>query len=100
LSAEAETSVRIVHSGSEDGVQNPVMAITGLRMDALHKGMNRLMKEFTNFETVFDTPAMYNTTPMAPYTIQLPHHPVTEGTVAIKYEGIEFHEVASVEELT
>lgn len=94
LDYENETTVRIIHSGADVSVVEPKMAIVGLHYDALHKGMNGLIKEFKNFETDFLTPATYNTTPMAPYTIQLPNFPVKEGTVAISYEGIDFLEVA------
>lgn len=98
LSTDTETTVKIVHSGGDEGVAAPKMSITGLHFDALHKGMNGLIKEFKNYETDFLTPAAFNTTPMAPFTIQLPNFPVKEGSVKINYEGIDFTEAA--EELT
>lgn len=98
LDTETETAVKIVHSGGDEGVVSPKMAIAGLHFDALHKGMNGLIKEFKNYETDFLTPAAFNTTPMAPFTIQLPNFPVKEGSVKINYEGIEFTE--ATEELT
>jgi hypothetical protein len=94
LDYEKETTVRIAHSGGDEGVLTPVMAITGLHYDALNKGMNGLIKEFKNFEKEFTTPAAYNTTPMGPFTIQLPNFPVKEGSVKVSYEGFEFAEVA------
>jgi hypothetical protein len=100
LDYETETTIRLVHSGSDSGAATPVMAITGFYFDALHKGMNGLMKEFKNFETEFTTPTAYNTTPMAPYTIQLPYFPLAEGSVKISYEGVDFTEVDSEAQLT
>lgn len=92
LDYETETAVRIAHSGGDEGVTTPVMAITGVHYDALHKGMNGLIKEFKNFEKEFNTPAVFNTTPMGPFTIQLPNFPVEEGTVKVSYEGVELTE--------
>lgn len=100
LDYSVETTVRLVHSGGDVAVITPVMAITGISFDALTTDMNGLMKEFKNFETDFLTPTVFNTTPMAPFTIQLPHFPVVDGSVHITYEGIPFTEVETVNDLT
>ncbi len=94
LNIEGETEVRIVHSGSDHDILDPIMAITGIHFDELTKDMNGLMKEFKNFEKEFVTPTTFNTTPMGPYTIQLPHFPVAEGvdSVQVMYEGTPFSE--------
>ncbi|MFE5391828.1 hypothetical protein [Bacillus thuringiensis] len=89
----SETEIKIVHSGADSGVSNPEMSIVAIRFDALSKNMNGLLKEITNFETEFVTPAAYNTTPMGPFTIQIPNHPIKEGTVKVSYEGTDFTEV-------
>lgn len=95
LNGEIETEVRIVHSGSDSGVENPAMTLHGLYFDALHKDMNHLIHEFKNFELVFDTPTAYNTSAMAPYTIRLPHKPIKPGSVKVIYNETEFVEVES-----
>lgn len=89
-----ETEVKISYSGADSGVANPEMSIAAIRFDALAKNMNGLLKEIKNFETEFVTPAAYNTTPMAPFTIQIPNHPIKEGTVKVSYEGTDLTEVA------
>jgi hypothetical protein len=91
---ETETTVRIVHSGGDVSVTTPKMSIVGIAFDELNKGMNKLMKEFKNFETEFVTPAVYNTTPMGPFVIQLPNFPLKDGSVVISYEGVNFTKVA------
>lgn len=96
---EVITEIRLVHSGSDNGVINAKMSIVNLNFDALSKDMTGLMKEFTNFSTKFDTAIVLNTTPMAPYTIQLPHHPVKAQTAKFTYEGLEFTEVDTLAEV-
>jgi|GEM_PF-3366985 len=100
LDHETETTIRLVHSGSDSAVTTPVMAITGFYFDALDKKMNGLIKEFKNFETEFHTPTSFNTTPMAPYTIQLPYFPLKQGTIQVQYEGTQFTEVSDATQLT
>lgn len=100
LDYEVASEIKFVHSGSDSEVVDAEMKIVGLHFDALTKGMNGLMKEFNNFEVDFLTPAIYNTTPMGPFTIQLPNFPVKEGSVKISYNEIEFTEVEAEEELT
>ena len=100
LNNETETEVKFVHSGSDSQVSNPVMTITGISFDALTKEMNSLIKEFKNFETDFFTPSVYNTTPMGPFTVQIPNCPVKEGSEVISYNDIKFTKVATPEELT
>lgn len=101
LDYDTATEVRLVHSGKDAAITgDATMAIVGLHFDALHKGMNALMKEFKNFEVDFTTPTSFNTTPMAPFTVQLPHFPLKADSVKITYEGIEFTEVESKSDLT
>ncbi|KAF2421684.1 DUF2460 domain-containing protein [Bacillus subtilis] len=97
---EVETEIRIVHSGSDSGIENSEMTLKALYIDELSKNMNGLIKEFKNFEVDFLTPAAYNTTPMGPYTIQLPNFPVKKGSVEVKYNELTFSEVDSPERLT
>jgi hypothetical protein len=99
LDYEVPSEIKFVHSGSDSAVENAEMTITGLRFDALTKGMNGLMKEFNNYEVDFLTPAVYNTTPMGPFTIQLPNFPVKQDSVKISYNEVDFTQVESEEEL-
>jgi hypothetical protein len=100
LDNDVETEIRLAHSGSDSAVVDPEMKIKGLHFDALHKGMNSLMKEFKNYETDFLTPTSYNTTPMGPFTIQFANFPVKEGSVSISYNELGFTEVLNEEELS
>lgn len=100
LDYEIASEIQFVHSGSDAEVVDAEMAIVGLHFDALTKGMNGLMKEFENFELDFLTPAVYNTTPMGPYTIQLPNFPVKEDSVSISYNDAAFTQVETEDELT
>ncbi|PVC75061.1 hypothetical protein C2I27_04015 [Priestia megaterium] len=95
-----ETEIKLVHSGSDAAVTNPIMKIVGIHFDALSKSDNGLIKEFKNHEVDFLTPTMFNTTPMAPYTIQLPNFPVLTGSLKIKYNDIEFTEAAQGAQLS
>lgn len=99
LDPEVLTEVRLVHSGSGTGSLSPKMTLVGFSFDALSKDMNSLIAEFENFETVFNTAIVLNTTPMPPYTIQLPHFPVKANTAKFIYEGTNFTEVLTAEEL-
>lgn len=100
LDYEVASEIKFVHSGSDSEVSNAEMKIVGLHFDALTKSMNGLMKEFNNFEVDFLTPAVYNTTPMGPFTIQLPNFPIKENSVKISYNDIEFTQVEAEEEVT
>jgi hypothetical protein len=93
ISSESATSLRIVHAGGQ------TLKVTGVYLDELQEGMNHLMGELENFETKFSTPSIFNTTPMGPFTVQIPHFPLKEGTVNFVYEGLTFSEVTTVEEL-
>lgn len=95
-----ETEIKIVHAGANSDIENPEMTLKALYVDELTKDMNGLIKEFKNFESEFLTPAVYNTTPMGPYTIQLPNFPVKKGSVEIKYNELIFTEVDSPDKLT
>ncbi|MCY8466545.1 hypothetical protein [Bacillus atrophaeus] len=95
-----ETEIKIVHGGTDSAIENPEMTLKSIYLDELSKNMNGLIKEFKNFEVDFLTPAVYNTTPMGPYTIQLPNFPVKKGSVAIKYNEMIYSEVDSPEKLT
>ncbi|MEC1657159.1 hypothetical protein P9D81_20135 [Bacillus haynesii] len=95
-----ETEIKIVHAGANSDIENPEMTLKALYVDELTKDMNGLIKEFKNFESEFLTPAVYNTTPMGPYTIQLPNFPVKKGSVEIKYNELVFTEVDSPDKLT
>lgn len=74
--------------------------VTGIKWDALSVERNSLIREFGNHTKNFDTPAMYNTTAVAPYTVNLEHSPLEKNTVKVSYNGIPFEEVSSAEELT
>ncbi|MEB2276913.1 hypothetical protein LAV82_23115 [Bacillus sp. ILBB4] len=100
LDNSVETEIKLVHSGSDAAVTNPIMKIVGIHFDALSKSDNGLIKEFKNYEVDFLTPTMFNTTPMAPYTIQLPNFPVLTGSLKIKYNDIEFTEAAQDAQLS
>lgn len=100
LNPEEVTEVKIVHSGASASLVDPRMLIKAIRVDALDKTMSKLMKEFKSYESDFTTPTVFNTTPMAPYTIQLPNFPLKENSVGITYDEIEFTEVETEEELT
>ncbi|ARC67434.1 hypothetical protein B14_200223 (plasmid) [Bacillus licheniformis] len=95
-----ETEIKIVHAGTNSDIEKPEMTLKALYVDELTKDMNGLIKEFKNFESEFLTPAVYNTTPMGPYTIQLPNFPVKKGSVEIKYNELIFTEVDSPDKLT
>jgi hypothetical protein len=99
LDYEVASEVKFTHSGSDNEIVDAEMAIVGLHFDALTKGMNGLMKEFKNFELDFATPAVYNTTPMGPFTIQLPNFPVKDGSVKVSYNEAEFTQVETEDEL-
>lgn len=99
LDYEVASEIKFVHSGSDNEIVDAEMAIVGLHFDALTKGMNGLMKELKNFELDFATPAVYNTTPMGPFTIQLPNFPVKEDSVKISYNEAEFTQVESEDQL-
>ena len=98
LNSNEETEVQLLHSGSE-GLVNPEMSITVIRIDALDKSMTRLMKEFKSYETTFSTPTVFNTTPMGPYTIQLPNFPLEKDSVKVTYNEMPFSEVKTEDEL-
>lgn len=100
LNLEADTIVRIVHSGADESVTDAEMSIAGLHFDALSKNMNGLIQEFKTFEKDFTTPEICNTTPTVPFTIQLENFPVRSGSVKVKYEEIDFVEVSKTADLT
>lgn len=100
LDNETATAIRLVHAGTSHEVVAPEITIKQLRFDALTKQMNGLFKEFKNFETEFLTPATFNTTPMGPYTIQLPNYPLKADSVGVTYEGTVYTEVDTEAELT
>jgi hypothetical protein len=100
VDATKETSVRLKFSGSDPSVTNPKIILTGIRFDAFTKDMNSLIGELPTFTTKFDTPAIYNTTTVAPYTIQLEHYPVIADSVVVEYAGNQMQRVTDFNQVT
>lgn len=98
LDSEAASEVKLKFSGS-DGITGPKIAITGIRFDSFSKTDRKLIKEFDNFTKSFDTPAFFNTTNVAPYTVKLDHFPVVDGSVVVEYNGTKYTTVESLSEL-
>jgi hypothetical protein len=94
-----ETAVRLKFSGADPSVTNPKIILTGIRFDAFSKDMNSLISEIPTFVTKFDTPEVYNTTTVAPYTIQLKHYPVIADSVSIEYEGNAMQRVTDINDV-
>jgi len=95
-----ETAVRLKFSGADPSVTNPKIVLTGIRFDAFSKDMNSLISEIPAFITKFDTPEIYNTTTVAPYTIQLKHYPVIADSVAVEYNGNMLQRVTDLNDVT
>src|SRR5699024_1670947 len=98
LDHESQSTVRIKFIGSVDE-SVPYVKIKSIKWDALSEERNSLIHEFENFTTEFDTPAVYNTTSIAPYTVKLEHTPLKEKTVQVSYNDIEFEQVSSKEDV-
>ena len=98
LDHESQSTVRIKFIGSLDE-SVPYVKIKSIKWDALSEERNSLIHEFENFTTEFDTPAVYNTTSIAPYTVKLEHTPLKEKTVQVSYNDIEFEQVSSKEDV-
>ncbi|CDQ41823.1 hypothetical protein [Virgibacillus salexigens] len=99
LNQEEQSNVSIKFTGADATVTNPVVSINGLKWDAFSKDMNGLIHEFENFTNKFITPTAYNTTSVAPYTIQLEHAPVKPGSVAISYNSVKLEKVETLDEV-
>jgi hypothetical protein len=94
-----ETAVRLKFSGADPSVTNPKIVLTGIRFDAFSKDMNGLISEIPTFVTKFDTPEVYNTTTVAPYTIQLKHYPVIADSVSVEYNGNTMQRVTDIDDV-
>lgn len=99
LDHESKTEVKIIFSEADSSISNPKVVIRGIKFDAFSKDMNSLISEFENYTLDLKTPSYYNTTSVAPYTIQLEHYPVQENSVAVSYNSEEFEEVDSLNDL-
>jgi len=95
-----ETEVKVKLAGADTSVTNPKMVLVGLAFDALTKNMNQLIHEFESYTRKFDTPTIFNTTSVAPYTVKLPNYPIVPESVKVSYNGIEFTQVEDPSELT
>jgi hypothetical protein len=95
LNHEVASAVRIKFSGSDPASVTPKVAIVGIRFDSFTKADNGLLHELENHTKKFETPAVYNTTTEAPYTVSLPHFPVVADKVVVDYEGSVLTQVAT-----
>ncbi|QHW35672.1 DUF2460 domain-containing protein (plasmid) [Paenibacillus rhizovicinus] len=79
--------IEIKFSAADAAIVNPEVAIAGIHFDALTKEMNGLIHELENFTKTFDTPTVYSTTNVAPFTTQLISFPVVPESLVVEYDG-------------